>query len=155
MYARGARARFWTYVCHGDRDKGQKGCWTVAGARIDEAVEKLFLETMVPSELELSLAVDHEVASQAEELAKQWRARREQAAYEARRAEKRTRPWTQTTAWWREHSNASGRSSSGSWRRWSGSTPRPAAPGAWIFRRKIGRECASWRAIYRRCSDRR
>ncbi len=89
VYARGARARFWTYVCHGDRDKGQKGCWTVAGARIDEAVEKLFLETMVPSELELSLAVDHEVASQAEELAKQWRARREQAAYEARRAEKR------------------------------------------------------------------
>lgn len=89
VYARGARARFWTYVCHGDRDKGQKGCWTVAGARIDEAVEKLFLETMVPSELELALAVDHEVASQAEELAQQWRARREQAAYEARRAEKR------------------------------------------------------------------
>jgi DNA invertase Pin-like site-specific DNA recombinase len=88
-YARGARARFWTYVCHGDRDTGQKGCWTVAGARIDAAVEKLFLETMVPSELELALAVDHEVAGQAEELAKQWRARREQAAYEARRAEKR------------------------------------------------------------------
>ncbi len=89
VYARGARARFWTYACHGDRDKGQKGCWTVAGARIDEAVEKLFLETMVPSELELSLAVDQEVAGQAEELAKQWRARREQAAYETRRAEKR------------------------------------------------------------------
>lgn len=89
VYARGARARFWTYACHGDRDQGQKGCWSVAGARIDAAVEKLFLETMVPSELELSLAVDHEVAGQAEELAKQWRARREQAAYEARRAEKR------------------------------------------------------------------
>jgi recombinase-like zinc beta ribbon protein len=88
-YAGGARARFWTYICHGDRDKGQKGCWTVAGARIDEALEQLFLETTVPSELELSLAVDHEVASQAEELAQQWRARREQAAYEARRAEKR------------------------------------------------------------------
>ena len=88
-YARGARARFWTYVCHGDRDKGQRGCWTVAGARIDAAVETLFLETMVPSELELALAVEHEVASQAEELAKQWRARREQAVYEARRAEKR------------------------------------------------------------------
>ena len=88
-YARGARARFWTYVCHGDRDVGQKGCWTVAGVRIDAAVEQLFLETMVPSEVELALAVDHEVAGQAEELAKQWRARREQAAYEARRAEKR------------------------------------------------------------------
>ena len=33
----------------------------------------------------LSLGVNHEVAGQAEELAKQWRARREQAAYEARR----------------------------------------------------------------------
>jgi DNA invertase Pin-like site-specific DNA recombinase len=88
-YARGARARFWTYVCHGDRDTGQKGCWTVAGARIDAAVEQLFLATMVASELELALAVEHEVAGQAEELAKQWRARREQAAYEARRAEKR------------------------------------------------------------------
>ena len=88
-YARGARARCWTYLCHGDRDKGQQGCWTVAGARIDAAVEQLFLDTMVPSELELALAVDHEVAGHAEELAQQWRARREQAAYEARRAEKR------------------------------------------------------------------
>jgi DNA invertase Pin-like site-specific DNA recombinase len=88
-YARGARARFWTYICYGDRDKGQKGCWTVAGSRIDAAVEQLFLDTMVPSELELALAVDHEVAGHAEELAQQWRARREQAAYEARRAEKR------------------------------------------------------------------
>src|SRR5262245_26535003 len=88
-YGRGARARFWTYGCHGDRDQGQKGCWTVPGAKIDAAVEKLFLETMVPSELELALAVEHEVASQAEDLAQQWRARREQASYEARRAEKR------------------------------------------------------------------
>jgi Recombinase zinc beta ribbon domain/Recombinase len=88
-YARGARARFWTYACPGDRDRGQKGCWTVAGARIDAAVEQLFLETMVPSELELALAVEQEVAGQAEELAQQWRARREQATYEARRAEKR------------------------------------------------------------------
>jgi DNA invertase Pin-like site-specific DNA recombinase len=91
-YARGARARFWTYGCHGERDIGQKGCWTVAGARIDAAVEQVFLETMVPSELELSVAVDQEVAGHAEELAKQWRARREQAAYEARRAVKRYRP---------------------------------------------------------------
>ena len=89
VYARGARARFWVYACHGDRFRGQTRCWTVAGARIDEAVEQLFLETMVPSELELSLAVEQEVAGHAEELAQQWRARREQATYEARRAEKR------------------------------------------------------------------
>jgi Recombinase/Recombinase zinc beta ribbon domain len=88
-YARGAHERWWTYICHGERDQGQKGCWSVAGARIDQAVEELFLQTMVPSELELSLAVEQEVAGQAAELAQQWRARREQAAYEARRAEKR------------------------------------------------------------------
>ena len=88
-YARRAHERWWTYMCLGDRDQGQKGCWSVAGARIDRAVEELFLQTMVPSELELSLAVEQEVAGQAEELAKQWRARREQAAYEARRAERR------------------------------------------------------------------
>ena len=88
-YARRAHERLWTYMCPGDRDQGQKGCWSVAGARIDRAVEELFLQTMVPSELELSLAVEQEVAGRAEELAQQWRARREQAAYEARRAEKR------------------------------------------------------------------
>jgi hypothetical protein len=88
-YGRGARVRFWSYLCRGDRDKGQRACWTVSGARIDRAVEHLFLATMVPSELELSLAVDQEVASHAEELAKQWRGRREQVMYEARRAEKR------------------------------------------------------------------
>ncbi len=88
-YGRGARVRFWSYICRGDRDKGQRVCWTVSGARIDHAVENLFLETMVPSELELSLAVDQEVAGHAEELAKQWRARREQVTYEARRAERR------------------------------------------------------------------
>jgi len=88
-YGRGARVRFWSYICRGDRDKGQRVCWTVSGARIDKAVENLFLETMVPSELELSLAVDQEVTGQAEELAKQWRARREQVTYEARRAERR------------------------------------------------------------------
>ena len=88
-YAGGAPERGWTYACHGDRDQGQKGCWSAAGARIDQAVEQLFLQAMVPSELELSLAVDQEVAGQAEELARQWRTRREQAVYEARRAEKR------------------------------------------------------------------
>jgi len=89
-YARGAEARYWTYKCQGDRNTmGHTLCWRVAGARIDEAVETLFLQTMVPGELELSLAVDLTVAGRAEELAKQWRARREQVAYEARRAEKR------------------------------------------------------------------
>jgi Recombinase zinc beta ribbon domain len=114
VYGRGARARFRTYAYHGDRDKGQKGCWTVAGARIDEVLEKLFLETMVPSELELSLAMDREVAGQAEELAKQWRAWREQAAYEARRAQKRYKAVDPHDRVVREPWNGRGRPSSGS-----------------------------------------
>lgn len=52
-------------------------------------MEKLFLEAVAPSELELCLAVEREVEGQAEELARQWRARIEQAGYEARRAERR------------------------------------------------------------------
>jgi uncharacterized protein YndB with AHSA1/START domain len=44
---------------------------------------------MVPSELDLSLAVEHEVQQQADSLEKAWRARIEQARYEARRAERR------------------------------------------------------------------
>src|SRR4029450_2192838 len=70
VYARGARARFWAYACHGDRFRGQTGCWTVAGARIDAAVEQLFLETMVPSDLDLSLAGEEAVAGHGEELAR-------------------------------------------------------------------------------------
>jgi len=52
-------------------------------------VEDLFLRALVPHELELSLAVEQQVEQQAEELAQQWRARREQAGYEARHAERR------------------------------------------------------------------
>jgi uncharacterized protein YndB with AHSA1/START domain len=44
---------------------------------------------MVPSELDLSLAVEREVQQQADALAKAWRTRIEQVGYEARRAERR------------------------------------------------------------------
>jgi len=80
----------WYYQCPGkSRDKGENICWSAAGPILDEAVEKLFLETMVPSELDLSLAVDREVDKQAEALDQQWRSRLEQAGYEARRAGRR------------------------------------------------------------------
>jgi hypothetical protein len=64
-------------------------CWTVPGEPIDRAVESLLLETVVPSELDLCLAVEREVDHQAEALERQWRARLEQAGYEARHAERR------------------------------------------------------------------
>ena len=86
---RGHASRQWDYVCLGDHSHGQTRCWSVPGPPIDAAVEALLLETVVPSELALALAVEQEVESQGTELAHLWRARLEQGAYEARRAERR------------------------------------------------------------------
>jgi len=79
----------WQYSCYGDSSHGERLCWSVAGASIDRAVEKLFLQTMVPEELELSLAVEREVHGQADSRERTWQTRIEQARYEARRAERR------------------------------------------------------------------
>jgi hypothetical protein len=77
------------YVCPGETDRGGKACWTVSGAAIDAAVEKLLLSQIIPSELELSLALEQEVVSQAATLDEQWKLRLEKVEYEARRAERR------------------------------------------------------------------
>ncbi len=79
----------WTYACWGESSHGERLCWSVAGPPIDRAVQQLFLQTMVPSEIELSLAVEREVDKQADSLDKAWRTRVEHAGYEARRAERR------------------------------------------------------------------
>jgi DNA invertase Pin-like site-specific DNA recombinase len=77
------------YICLGEHDQSGSVCWSVPGARVDLAVEQLFLQTMVPTEVDLSLAVEREVETQAHSLDAQWRTRLEQVAYEARRAERR------------------------------------------------------------------
>ena len=87
--SRTSRMPNWIYTCYGEHSSGGPTCWSVAGRAIDRAVEQLFLETMVPDELDLSLAVEGEVQQQAEALEKSWRARIEHARYEARRAERR------------------------------------------------------------------
>jgi DNA invertase Pin-like site-specific DNA recombinase len=83
------RAGSWMYVCPGETDRGAKACWTVSGAAIDAAVEDLLLRQIIPSELELSLALEQEVVSQAATLDEQWKLRLEKVEYEARRAERR------------------------------------------------------------------
>ena len=79
----------WDYVCYGDMSKGRGTCWGLAGARIDQAVEQHFLQTMVPNEIDLTLAVEREIDNQADSVQKAWRTRIEQSQYEARRAERR------------------------------------------------------------------
>jgi DNA invertase Pin-like site-specific DNA recombinase len=80
---------YWRYVCIGERTSGGSLCWSANGDVIDADVETLFLETMVPSEIDLSIAVEREAHGQAASLASQWQTRIEQARYEARRAERR------------------------------------------------------------------
>lgn len=77
------------YYCRSTKDRTHKTCWTVPAEPIDGAVERVFLETMVPTELEMSLAVEREVSAQAHSLDQHWKLRIEQAEYEARRAERR------------------------------------------------------------------
>lgn len=79
----------WTYVCVGENTRGDRVCWTVSGMAIDAAVEDLLLRMIIPSELDLTLALEREVESQSTSLNAQWRLRLEKAEYEARRAERR------------------------------------------------------------------
>ena len=85
----GKAGNLWTYKCSGEHDRGGRVCWMVSGQPIDAAVEDLVLRMIVPTELELSLAVEREVDAQAASLDQQWKLRLEQAEYEARRAERR------------------------------------------------------------------
>lgn len=81
--------RYWRYLCPGNHMTGGSICWSVNGDTLDAAVENLFLDTMVPSEIDLSIAVEREAHGLAASLAAQWQTRIEQARYEARRAERR------------------------------------------------------------------
>lgn len=83
------RRSYWTYVCGGHRDTGQTICWTVPGRAIDAAIVELFLGTVVPREIDLSLAVLRAAGDQTEALSRHWALRVEQARYAARHAERR------------------------------------------------------------------
>lgn len=77
------------YCCRGEHGYGEKQCWSVVAEPLDRAVEELFLKSMLPAELEVSLAVEREVMAQSEGLNRHWKLRLEQARYEAQRAERR------------------------------------------------------------------
>lgn len=70
-------------------EDGRSMCWSASAKEIDKKVEKLFLRTIRPPEIDLSLAVAHEVETQTNDVARQWRMSLERAQYEARQAERR------------------------------------------------------------------
>lgn len=78
------------YRCRDNlRRDGECISWGVASRTVDDAIAKLFLETIQPPEIDLSLAVANEVEGQTAQVERQWSLRREQARYEVRLAEKR------------------------------------------------------------------
>jgi DNA invertase Pin-like site-specific DNA recombinase len=68
---------------------GAGPCWNVPARALDEAVAKLFLDAMNPSEIEIGLAVIRETERQAGEIDRHWQLRRERCRYEAQLAERR------------------------------------------------------------------
>jgi DNA invertase Pin-like site-specific DNA recombinase len=79
------------YECRsGTKHLGEsRACWTVSAQAIDDAVVKLFLEAVQPSEIELGLAVVRETERQAGDVDRQWKLRLDRLHYEARLAERR------------------------------------------------------------------
>jgi DNA invertase Pin-like site-specific DNA recombinase len=72
------------YVCAGrTRLYGDPLCQSIVGTGIDEAVGKLLVETMTPMALELTLAVQQEIASRLDEADRLRRRQVERAQYEA------------------------------------------------------------------------
>jgi DNA invertase Pin-like site-specific DNA recombinase len=85
-YDRGGR---WSYRCHRDDGGPRTSCWSAAGKPLDNAVEQLFLNTMVPEHIELGLAVERHARDQGESLDRAWQTRLEQVRYQVRLAERR------------------------------------------------------------------
>ncbi len=78
------------YECHASGKYGDSvTCWSVLAGAIDQAVVERFLAVASPPEVDLSLAVARAAQGQASEVERQWRHRLEQAAYDARLAERR------------------------------------------------------------------
>jgi hypothetical protein len=79
------------YECRSaNKHAGSAGiCWSVSARQIDAAVQDLFLQTVQPPELELSLQVLHHAERQAKEVDQQWKLRLERLRYEARLSERR------------------------------------------------------------------
>lgn len=78
------------YECNQLRKQnGEMGmCWSVAACAIDVAVATHVLQAITAEQLDISLAVLHELDQQAAELEHHWQLRLERARYESERAER-------------------------------------------------------------------
>lgn len=78
------------YECHQLHSQlAGKTCQTMRGDRIDEAVERSFLEAIEPAQLEVALSALEQVEARAKQADQQWHRQIERAQYEADLARRR------------------------------------------------------------------
>ena len=79
-----------TYICcQQQRRYAQPVCQRIPGRDVDRLVAKAILEALTPAQVELSLAVLHEVERQQAELCRQWELQLDGARYAVRLAQRR------------------------------------------------------------------
>lgn len=89
------------YVCQRDGiAKGQPICQQIVGADLDAAIGDLLVAAVTPLALEVTLAVQQELAARAEEVDRLRRQQVERARYEASWLSAGTSASTLTTGWW-------------------------------------------------------
>ena len=77
------------YQCRSNVPSPDAVCWDVSGKKIEQAVEKLFLDTVTDSKIDLALSVANETQKQISAIDRQWKLKKERLDYEARVAERR------------------------------------------------------------------
>ena len=77
------------YQCRPNHGDLGAVCFFVAGEKIDRAVEELFLATVIPENIDLSLNLVRETEKQIREIDIQWKLRMKQLQYETGLAERR------------------------------------------------------------------
>jgi hypothetical protein len=79
-----------TYLCNtAAMHYAQPACQRMPGAKIDQLVTERLLQSLTPAQIELSMALCHELERQQTALSSQWQRRLEGARYAARLAQRR------------------------------------------------------------------
>ena len=85
--------RGWSYVCKAvdPARHGRRGCGSMGGKRVDQAVMRLFFETATPAGAEAAIQAAADVAGRAEAELRRWQQTLEHCRYQAQLAERRYR----------------------------------------------------------------
>lgn len=77
------------YLCQLNTPGPKSLCWDVAGSVLEKAIEKIFLDTVTNSQINLALSIANETQQQVSDIDQQLKLRMERQNYQARLAERR------------------------------------------------------------------